>query len=284
MSLIDFILNVAGLLLWFNWRGARFDPLTRSRPATLTGTLRRAEPLRFGRWLLPGVLLVLLFVRAVFYRQLGPAVKWTPNLDLGVVSLAFRNDRFWLMEIYSVLSFARALVIFYFWLSLLSAVNGCTGANDPFQKLIRLHLGPVARRGWLGQLLLPIFAAAVLWMVLHPLLMRAGVTEPVAVGRLGLQGLIVGSGLVFTLKYLIPALLFVHLVTSYIYFGRNPFWDFVALTANNLLWPIRRLPLQAGKVDFAPLVGIVAVLLLLHALPNAVMAWLHQHSRTIWPQ
>ena len=39
MGLIDFILNLAGVLLWLGWRSIRFDPLGRSTPATLVGTL-----------------------------------------------------------------------------------------------------------------------------------------------------------------------------------------------------------------------------------------------------
>lgn len=285
MSLIDFILNLAGLMLWFNWRGARFDPLTRSKPATLTGTLRRAEPLRFGRWLLPAALLALLFVRALFYRQLGPAVGWTAGLDLGAVSLFFRSDKLDLMVLFSVLSFARTLVIFYFWLIFLAVVNRVEGTADPFQKLIRLHLGPVGRWPWGVQLLLPLFVVAVGWMALHPLLLRVGVVYPVqSVGRLGLQGLLVGGGIFFTLKFIIPVFLFLHLVTSYVYFGRHPLWDFVALTARSCLSPLRRLPLQLGKVDFAPLVGIILMLLLLHTLPNFILAELTRHNRTIWPQ
>ena len=42
MGIVDFILNLVALLLWFNWRTARFDPLAGSTPATLAGTLRRA--------------------------------------------------------------------------------------------------------------------------------------------------------------------------------------------------------------------------------------------------
>ncbi len=48
MGLIDFILNLAGLLLWLNWRAAKADPLGKSKPATLIGTLRRAEPGKRG--------------------------------------------------------------------------------------------------------------------------------------------------------------------------------------------------------------------------------------------
>ena len=53
MGLLDFILNLVGLLLWFNWRAARFDPLSKFTPATLAGTLRRAEKTSFRRWHLP---------------------------------------------------------------------------------------------------------------------------------------------------------------------------------------------------------------------------------------
>src|SRR6267143_3555912 len=77
MALIDFILNVAGLLLWFNWRAVRFDPLVKTAPATLTGTLRRAEPSRFKRWHLLATLAGLLLARAFVYWQIGSAANWT---------------------------------------------------------------------------------------------------------------------------------------------------------------------------------------------------------------
>ena len=48
MGFVDFILNLAGLLLWINWRAAMFDPLGKRTPATLIGTLRRAAPANFA--------------------------------------------------------------------------------------------------------------------------------------------------------------------------------------------------------------------------------------------
>ena len=75
MALIDFILNLAGLLLWLNWRSVRFDPLGRRTPATLIGTLRRAEPRRLRRWHLLAALGGLLLLRAVIYWQIGSAAK-----------------------------------------------------------------------------------------------------------------------------------------------------------------------------------------------------------------
>ena len=50
MGYVDFILNLAGLLLWLNWRSVRFDPLNQRTPATLMGTLRPAAPQKIRRW------------------------------------------------------------------------------------------------------------------------------------------------------------------------------------------------------------------------------------------
>lgn len=43
MDIVDLILNLAGLLLWLNWRSLRFDPLVKRTPATLMGTLRQRQ-------------------------------------------------------------------------------------------------------------------------------------------------------------------------------------------------------------------------------------------------
>src|SRR5947207_3128845 len=94
MSLIDFILNLAGLLLWLNWCSIRFDPLLSRSPASLTGTLRRAEPHRLRRWHFLLALAALLLFRALIYWQIGSAVAWTPSLPLGAVALCFRSDFF----------------------------------------------------------------------------------------------------------------------------------------------------------------------------------------------
>ncbi|MCX6928148.1 MAG: hypothetical protein NT154_33800, partial [Verrucomicrobia bacterium] len=81
MGLIDFILNLVGVLFWLSWRSIRFDPLVKSTPATLVGTLRRAEPRRVKGWQLLAGLAALLFLRALLYRQIGPEAHWTPKLN-----------------------------------------------------------------------------------------------------------------------------------------------------------------------------------------------------------
>src|SRR5262245_23788161 len=113
MGLIDFILNLAALLLWLTWRSVPFDPLVKSSPASLAGTLRRAAPRRWQRWHFLPALAALLFFRALLYWQIGPAVNWTPNLRLGAIALSFRCDFFDRMLLFSLFSFAATLAVFY---------------------------------------------------------------------------------------------------------------------------------------------------------------------------
>ena len=138
MSLIDFILNLAGLLLWLNWRSIRFDPLGRRTPATLIGTLRRAEPRRLQRWHLLAALGGLLLLRAALYWQIGSGVGWAAGkLDLGVIELSFRSDSFVRVLFFSIFSFGLTLGVFYLWLLLLSILAG----PEPFHRLVRMQLG-----------------------------------------------------------------------------------------------------------------------------------------------
>ena len=285
MGLIDFILNLAGVLLWLSWRSIRFDPLLRTTPATLVGTLRRAEPQRSRGWQLLAGLLTLLLLRAVLYRQIGPEADWTPKLNLFFVVLAFRSNMFLPTLLFSVLSFARILIICYFWLLALVIINRRSAAPDPLLKLIRLHLGPVARWHWLLQSVLPLLVVAGLWIALHPLLVQLEIASRVRTNaHLVEQGLLIGTALYFSLQFLLPVFLFAHLIASYVYLGTNPLLDFVGATACNLLAPLRRLPLHIARFDFAPVAGVMLIFLLLHWLPNFIVGKMAQLNVSLWPQ
>ncbi len=285
MSLIDFILNIAGLLLWLNWRSVFADPFVTPTPSTLSGTVRRAQPQRVQRWHFPAALAALLVGRAIFYQQVGPAVNWTPKLDFYFVVLTFRGTGLGATLFFSVLSFLRAFMVLYFWLLALAAVNRQAGGSDPFQKMISLQLGRLARWSWSAQIITPPLIAAMLWAGCHPVLVRLGVASQTLSGLhlLG-QSPLVGASLVFSLKVPLAAFLLVHLVASYVYLGRNPVWDFASLTARNLLAPLRRLPLRLGRLDFAPLIALALMLLLLETLPNLVHLYLSRHNLSVWPQ
>jgi uncharacterized protein YggT (Ycf19 family) len=293
MGLIDFILNVAALLLWFNWRSLKFDPLVKTSAASLAGTLRRAEPTPRRGWPLLLALGTLLLVRAWVYAGIGPAVNWTPKLDLYFIVIPFRMDvnhsgGIFSILLYSVLGFGRFLMLAYFWMFFLNVVNLNVVDTDPLLRMLRLHLGRAARWHWSVQLLTPILLLSTLWLVLHPVLLRNGI---VVVARtkviLFSQGLLVGASLVPSLEYLLAALLIFYLVTSYVYLGSSPFWDFVTLTTRNLLKPLRWLPLQFGRYDFAPLFWLLVLTALVWFPTPQIVHWylLKKHITLIlWPQ
>lgn len=293
MSLTDFtlnfadaILNLAALLLWFNWRSARFDPLVRTSVSSLAGTLRRAEPQRGKGWHILAALFGLLVLRGLFYVMLGSAVNWTPKLDLVAVVPNFRSGFFWPTMLYSFLSFIRALVIVYFWLLFLVMVNRTLPDSEPIQRLLRLNLGSVARWAWPVQVLIPLIVVGGAWLAFHPLALQMGITSPVSSKtHLFEQALLVGGATYLSLKYLLPVFFILYMLTSYVYLGNNPFWEFVTSTARNLLSPLRRVPLRVGRMDFAPVVGIViVVLLLVWPFPSLFGRYLSAHKIVLWPR
>ncbi len=284
MGLIDFILDLAGVLVWLSWRSIRFDPLVKTTPATLVGTLRRAEPRRLKGWPYLVGLATLLVVRALLYRQVGPEADWTPKLNLFFVVLPFRSDRFFPVMLFSLLSFARILVVCYFWLLALAMINRKNTAPGPIQKVVRLHLGPVARWPLMLQVLLPWLLITGLWMALHPLLVQSGITNRMqSTARLAEQGILIASALWLSLQYLLPVFLLLHLVASYVYLGSNTLLEFIGATARNLLAPLRWLPLHIARFDFSPLVGVVLIFALLHWLPKLILAELARHRVSTWP-
>jgi len=250
MAIVDFILNLGGLLLWLNWRSLRFDPLAKRTPATLMGTLRPASPrqkIRRGHLLV--FLAVLLFLRAVVYRWLVPF--WTGQLDWLLTAPTFRSDGFGQMLIFSFLSFGLTLGFFYVVLLFLSLLSG----PEPVHSLVKIPLGRVD--GWprWAKILLPFWVTALAWLLLSwplgwmqnlPASMTLRIEQSVAIG--------LASYLVW--KFPAGLLLGLHLLNSYIYFGKHPFWKYVNMTAQKLLAPLKKFPLHAGKVDFAPVVAL----------------------------
>ena len=162
----------------------------------------------------------------------------------------------------------------------LVVLNGRATEPDPILRLIRLHLGRSAGWPWPLQVLGPILLAAVIWLASYPLLTYAGVLNASSTTHVIEQGLMVGSGLVFTLKFLLPPVLVLYLLASYVYLGNSPVWDFVSATARSALAPLSPLPLRIAKLDLAPIAGLLLVLLLLHWLPELILT---KHL-ILWPQ
>lgn len=255
MAYVDFILNLAGLLLWLNWRSVGFDPLSKRTPATLMGTLRPAAPKKIQRWHLLLFIAALLLLRAMFYWQIGAALSpiWTGKLDLGVITLSFRSDWFGRILLFSLLSFVRVLGIFYLGLLFLSLVKG----PEPFHRLVRIPLGRVD--GWARwqKLVLPFVSTAILWLLSSWALTAMQISPvPVSLAHRLEQSAVIGLGSYLVWQFPAVAVLGLHLLNSYIYFGKHPFWNYVSATAQLLLSPLKTIPLRLGKMDFAPVVGM----------------------------
>jgi len=267
MDIVDFILNVAGLLLWLNWRSIRFDPLTRRMPSTLMGTLRPASPDRLRRWHFLVFIAGLLFLRALIYRWLGGATGTTTvYLDFGATAQGFRHDIFVQALAFSVFSFARALGILYIALLFFSLLAG----PPPISGLIKIPLGRVSDwPGWL-KALLPFLATAIFWWLASWIF----TTFPPQIATSPaqkFQGALV-MGLCSYLVWKIPAcgILTLYLLSSYVYFGRHPLWNYIQVTALKLLRPIKGLPLRIGRVDLAPLLEIAILFFLFAAAERGV--------------
>ena len=265
MGTVDFILNLAGLLLWLNWRTVRFDPLAKRLPATLMGTLRSAAPKASPRWQLFAFLAGLLTLRAAVYRWLAPF--WIGRLDFGLVSPSFRSDWFGGMLAFSVLSFGLMLGVFYLELICLSLLAG----PDPIQKLVKICLGRVD--GWSRgvKILLPPAVVAALWWGLSWVLGWLQICPPpVSMAQRIEQSLLIGLGSYLAWKIPLGILLTLHLLNSYIYFGRQPFWKYVSATAQTLLSPLKKLPLRIGKLDLAPVLALVLLFLAAELLSRSL--------------
>jgi hypothetical protein len=238
MGLIDFILNLAGLLFWLNWRAARYNPFSRRIPATLMGTLRPTAPINNSRWPLLVVITTLVVSRGLLYRFFSSfSNTWTGYVDLQVIVLSFRSDSLLRMLEFSCFSFGTTLMVFYSWLLLLS----CLAGPEPIHRLIRVQLGRVdAWPQWIKPLL-PIAIAALLWLPASWLLVKIRVIPPaVSIADSLEKSLVIGLGQCLTWKYPVVAILVLHLLNTYIYFGKHPFWNYVGAVADKLL-PMRRI-------------------------------------------
>lgn len=257
MGIVDFILNLAALLLWLNWRSIRFDPLEKRVPATLMGTLRPAAPSRSRRWHFLVFIAALLLLRAVIYRWVTPL--WVGSLDLGVTALQFRSNFFPRILLFSFLSFVLTLGVFYIGLLLLSLLKG----PDPMHRLVKIPLGGVDDWPAWVKILLPLIGGMVFWLALCWPLSRMEICPPtLSVAQRVEQAALIGLNGYLVWKIPAGLLLLFYLLSSYIFFGKHPVWNYLAVTAQKLTRPLKFIPLRLGRVDFAPVVALALIFLL----------------------
>lgn len=276
MPVLDFILNCAALLLWLNGRSRRLTNLPSVPGIALIATLKSAQRRPAERWPSHLVLAALLIGRAILYWQIGTSARWLPVIPLGPITLHFRTDLFLPMLLFSLLGFGLFLAVFYFSLLLLAAVQSRTVNNNPWPALVRAHLGPLAR--WPAPLLVlvPFAVAFLFWLAGGPVFgwLRLAASA-VSFVQLSQQALIIGLSAWLPWAYLIGAVLALNFVSSYVYFGRAPFWNFLDATARQFLRPLAPLPLRFGKLDLAPLLGLAAMIAIIIYAPRG-LTWLYE--------
>jgi len=159
---------------------------------------------------------------------------------------------------FSFLSFLLALGIFYSCLILLSLLKG----PKPIHDLVRMQLGRIDDWPDGVKWLLPPVVAAIFWWSTSWALARIGIIpQPAsAIWRIE-ESVVIGLQSYLVWKFPLAALLTLHLLNSYIYFGRHPVWNYVDAASQTLLRPLNKIPLRIGKVDFAPVIGIALVFL-----------------------
>jgi len=162
------------------------------------------------------------------------------------------------MLLFSLLSFVLALGIFYSCLLLFSLLKG----PKPVHEFVRLQLGRID--GWPRgvKLLLPLVVTVLCWWLVSWLLVWLQIIpRPSPAWRIEESFIIASQGYLLW-QFPIAAILALHLLNSYIYFGRHPIWKYVEATAQTLLRPLKGIYLRIGKIDFAPVAGIVLVFLI----------------------
>lgn len=279
MGLLDWVINAIGLLLWLNYWASRFDPFAAPSARPLAGILKPARPQKPSTIGTLVLLLCLIIGRAPAYLLFFASAQWTPTVDLGPLAVVFRSrgDTFWTgvlhLVAYSGLSFLWFFLCFHLWLVVLVAINHREGDQILYLRLLRLYLGRFTRMHPILQLLGAIMVPAVVWLAVRPLLIWLGsLPHADSTGQVFLQSALVSVGAFLTVRYPVGVILLIYFVNLYVYMGQPAWLGFVKTTGQNLLKPIRWLPLRIGALDLAPLAGVMLVFwlceLLRRLLPN----------------
>ena len=251
MSVLDFLLNLAALLLWLSWRG--IGTVQASGPAgTLLGNLKPADRRTGVRHSYLIGLFALLLGRAVVYRQFGPAWDWNPSWSPGAASLVFRSDHFLRMLACSLLGFGWTLFGLFASMCLVAAVNRPPQDKDGLTREIRRSLGLLANLPPVILLILPVLVLGVCWLFLGWISAQSGLVPRLHNWQhLVQQAGVVGLAAILIWRWLLTLVLGLYFLNSYVFFGASPFWDFIQQTGNHLVRPFAWA--RFGRVNFPPL-------------------------------
>jgi hypothetical protein len=254
MNLLHWILNIAALFLWIDWRTGQAakqpQPLI-----SLASALRATTRNRARGWGSLAGFAGLVLLRPLVYQTIGSALNWTPTIEVMGLTLSWRSNLFDRIFAYSTISFALTLGYYYGCLLFLDTVRPQAPEAEGIQRFIRAQLGWLARLPWFCKVLLPFLAAGLAWAALVPILVWLGLMPAVpAAPLLWTEAGILAIASILAWRWFFAVFFLLYLLNTYVYFGNHPFWNFVAATGTKLLKPLSSL--RIGKVEFAPFVAI----------------------------
>jgi uncharacterized protein YggT (Ycf19 family) len=272
MNLVNWILNLAGLFLWIDWRTA--SAANRPQPViSLASALRETGKRRSRGWNSLGGVAALLALRPFFYYTIGSAVEWTPVMDLLAISLPFRSDQLDRMFAYSTVSFAVTLGFYYGCLLFVAAVRTAKPETEVMRRFTRAQLGWLMLAPRPLKLALPFLAVAAGWFLLVPILVFLEIMPSLPPSQILWQqaGTLAASALL-AWRWFLVALFLLYALNTYVYLGTHPAWEYLAEICGALLRPLWFL--RIGKLDFAPFAAIALLLGLTEVLVRPfVIEW-----------
>lgn len=210
----------------------------------------------------------MLIIRAIFYWNLGPALRWTATVNLVPISLPMRSDLFPLMLIYSFTTFGLTLGLYYMWLLLLSALNQNYLTDNVIQKFVRLQLGFLDRLGTPIKLGLPIVLSGLAWTASVPVLQHYGIIPaPVSKIHMAEQSIVMALSAILGWRGILIFIVVAHIINTHVFLGNHPIWSYVDHTTNTLLGPLKKF--RGRFFDLGSILLLIAISLTAYILSSA---------------
>jgi hypothetical protein len=254
MSFVNFLLDLAAVVLWLSFRGVGGAP---SRPAgTLLGNLRPVEPEQKRSWYALLGLAAILLLRPLFLSPIAGSVDATPSWSPGPVVLVFRSDSWMRLYLYSGVTFFWTWLIFFAHAVLLGVCIRGLSELKGLQDLVVSMVGPIGRWPWYVSLPIPMLLGAVGWFGMSRLFFELGVMpQSKADWHIALQCLSIGLSVWIPCRWVIAGVLLYRMLYGYVYLGEHPVWGFLDVVGRRLQTPISWIPLRLGQMDFGALLA-----------------------------
>lgn len=257
MSVIDFILNLAAWILLVNGSMQFGDRENLHRPLTLLGTLKVPKPTIREAWVLFSVAAVLLVLKSLLLHYLGAPLDTTMHLNFLLLNIFFKTGSMVSMGWMGVASFLKFTLMAYIWLWVLWRISRKDSAEQLVGSL-KAGLGFVGRMPMVVQPILLIFFGMIGWFLVGLSFGAFGVLPTsIPLPLLIWQAFWISISAWVGVYWMMLLLMMIYLLHSYVYLGSWEGWDWIEGMGDRLLLPLKKLPLQWARIDFAPLLFLL---------------------------